>query len=679
MSRPRPFARSILLILLGILVMVPDPVGAGPAGCTPGEGGCVPTPAQCASGEYNGLWAGDAPDRLAVCLGGAGHIVQYSAGDVSTPCGAVIVADQVVLGSWDDPNRCFVDPVAAPEAAGSRFEGAARGPRGAVASPSALASAVGLAVLNRGGNAMDAAAATAFALGVTRPEWSGLGGGGYLVWRGRRGDVAALDFRTAAPAAAEPTSLEGPGLHRIGTGHRTVAVPGLVDGMARAIARYGRRSFANAVRPAELLARNGVVVTPEMANAYLWATWGALVPQLGAVPQPFPAAGDSARLRRYPAAAEIYLQNGVLPYPPGSVLVQTDMADTLKRLAEKGPREFYEGRIARLIAEEMERSRQAPEQGLMTFEDLASYRAIWQKPIRGSYRGRQVIVAPPSTSGGIVTLETLNILEGFDLRGMGHASAPALHLVAEAKKIAWADRMAYVGDPAYVDVPTRTLVSKAYAAKRRTEIRMDAAGTYEPGLGGPAPAPAPAMAGHTAHLSVVDAEGNAVALTTSIGALHGSAVVAPGTGFLLNDDLGNLGVPGSADQIEGGKRPVSSMSPTIVVRDGTPLLVVGGAGATFIPMGVISAIVGMVDFGMPIDLAVDAARIEAFECCQAFIEDARIPQEALAALESWGHELFRGGEYGPAPLVQAVGIDPPTRARSATSDPREERGAFAQR
>lgn len=680
-SHRLPPIRVAVLVLLVAGALAPAAHAPAAEGCTPGENGCVPTPAQCASGEYTGLWQGDAPDRLAVCVGAAGHVAHYAGGDAGTPCGSVILADQVVLGGWGDPNTCYVEPTAAPEQAGSRFAPAVRGSRGAVASPSLLASAAGLSVLKQGGNAMDAAAATAFALSVTRPEWSGLGGGGYLVWRGRRGAVAALDFRSAAPAAADPQSLEGQGLHRVGTGHRVVAVPGLVDGMARAIARYGRRSFASAVGPAERLAREGIVVTPEIADSYLSYTWDELIPELGAVPQPVPATFGIARLRRYPASAEIYLQNGITPYQPGSILVQEDMARTFRLLAERGPREFYEGSIARLIAEEMDRSRSMPEQGLMTLEDLKSYRAVWRTPLRGSYRGHDLIVAPPSTSGGIVTLETLNILEGFDLRKLGHSSDEALHVVVEAKKIAWADRTAYVGDPAYVKVPTRKLISKAYAAQRRREIRMDEARAYEPGLGegGSAATSAAAVAGHTAHLSVVDAEGNAVALTTSIGSLHGSAVVAPGTGFLLNNDMGNLGAPGSPDQIEGGKRPVSSMSPTIMLRNGRPVLVVGGAGAVTIPMGVISAIIGMVDYGMGIDLAVDAARIDAFACCQAFVEDGRIAADSLTALEDRGHELTRLGEYGFTPLIQAVGIDPRTNQRLATSDPRNERGAFAQR
>ena len=356
---------------------------------------------------------------------------------------------------------------------------------------------------------MDATVSTLFAMGVSRPQSCGMGGGGFLVYRSKRGRSAALDFRETAPAAFTPGTLQREGLHQRFTGHLTIGVPGVVRGMARALRRFGTISLARAIRPAERMARRGITVTPALSSAM---------------------AQNASRLKLFPAAARQYLVDGERPYAPNSLLRQPDMARSLSLIRRKGPHAFYRGRIARLIAAEMDRARGNPIEGdasMMTRSDLRGYRAKWRRPLVGSFRGRGIVAMPPPTSGGIAVLEMLNILEGFDLKGMGQSSADALHLIAESQKLAWSDRNTYVGDPDFVNVPTGTLISKDYADRRRGLIDGSHAGAFGPGVG--------PYGGSTTHISVIDRRGNTVAVTCTIEQEFGSAVVAPGTGFLLNN------------------------------------------------------------------------------------------------------------------------------------------------
>lgn len=320
----------------------------------------------------------------------------------------------------------------------------------------------------------------------------------------------------------------------------------------------------------------------------------------------------------------------------------------------------------------------------MTAADLASYRPVWREALLGTYRGREILAVPPPTSGGILVLEVLNLLEGFDLPArhrtdFRHSSANHLHLLAEAKKIAVADRNAYVADPAHVDVPTERLVSKEYAAARRSEIDLHAARDYPagffPGLNPRPPGTRPAGAS-THHISVVDAAGNAVAVTCTVEQRHGSAIVVPGTGILLNNQLTDFDGPGAANEVSPGKRPRSSMSPVVVVDGGRPALVLGAPGGPRIPMGVASVISNVVDYGMDPALAVDVARVDAERCCTVELEDARVPVAERRALVRRGHRIEGRGEYHPlfVPLVQVTGIDGAGRT-FAVSDPRYDRGA----
>ena len=546
---------------------------------------------------------------------------------------------------------------------GGRFRAAVQSRGGVVATESAAAARVGRGVLRAGGNAIDAAVATTFAIGVARPQSCGIGGGGFLVYRSAGGRAATLDFRETAPVAVTPTTFAGPGPHRTFTGHRTVGVPGTVAGMAAALDRFGTISLAEAVSPAAELARRGTTV-PQSLSADM--------------------ASNAARLRLFPESARLFLAAGGAPHPAGARLRQPALAGTLALVGREGPAAFYRGRVAERIVASMGTAAQqlAGDVGLMTRADLAAYRAKWRPPLVGSYRGRTVIAMPPPTSGGIATLEMLNLLEGFDLRSAGQASADELHLIAESQKIAFADRGAYVGDPDFVRVPAAVLTSKPYAARRRAEIDRARAKTYRPGDVG---AKAARAAGgdlnpraSTTHISVVDATGNAVAVTCTIEQSFGSAVTAPGTGVLLNNELTDFSDPGSANEPRGGKRPRSSISPTIVVEGGRPALAVGGAGGVRIIMGSLFAVVNRIDFGQDVAHAVDGERIDA-NGPRLTIEDRRVAPTALTDLQVRGHALAGVGEYDARPRVQAVGVDPRTGLGLGVSDPRADFGTLANR
>lgn len=553
---------------------------------------------------------------------------------------------------------------------GSRYRPAVTSPYGVVVSASPDASAAGIGVLAGGGNAVDAAVATVFAVGVVAQESCGVGGGGFLLYRSPDGTAAVLDFRETAPAALAP-SFEAAPRRFPGSGHQVVGVPGTVAGMAAVVQRYGTVPFGRLVGPAIDLADRGVRHTPFQIDVL---------------------EASRERLRSYDEARRLYLDDGEVPepYPAGRPRAQADLARTLRTLAAEGPDAFYRGPIAAAIVAEMERSQAAGgpegERGVMTAADLASYRPRWRDPLRGRYRGREVLAVPPPTAGGVMVLELLNLLEGFDLPARRHrdfrpGSANHLHVLAEAKKIVAADRHAYVADPAYVDVPTDRLVSKAYAGGRRADIDLGRAKDHGAGTFAgftPRPPGSGRTGASTHHISVVDAAGNAVAVTCTVEQRYGSAVVVPGTGILLNNQLTDFDEPGTANEVAPGKRPRSSMSPVMVVEDGRPALVVGAPGGLRIPMGVATVISNVVDFGMDPALAVDVARVEAERCCTIELEDARVPPREQRELQRRGHTIERRGEYHPrfVPLVQVAGIRPDGR-RFAASDPRYDRGDAA--
>jgi gamma-glutamyltranspeptidase / glutathione hydrolase len=425
---------------------------------------------------------------------------------------------------------------------------------GMVVTQEKIASRVGADVLRRGGNAVDAAVATGFALAVTYPRAGNLGGGGFMVIHSReRGEDITIDYRETAPAATTPTIFLGPdGKPDIAKSRDSalgIGVPGSVAGLSLALEKYGSGKFtlAELLKPAIALARDGFVVTDDVADA---------------MPE------ERGRLARWPSAIKIFSGKDGAALKDGDLLVQADLATTLSAISEQGPRGFYQGPVAEKLVKGI-----GDAGGIMTLDDLKSYQPIIRAPMRGTYRGYDIVSMPLPSSGGVVLLETLNILEGFPMGEMKQGSAPSLHVLIEAMKRAYADRARYLGDPAFVKVPVATLTSKDYAAKQRASIDLDRATPWTDALS----ALPPHEGDNTTHFSVVDSAGNAVSNTYTLNFNYGVGLVAEGTGVLLNNELDDFtaapgasnafGLVGFEANLPGpGKRPLSSMSPTIVLR-----------------------------------------------------------------------------------------------------------------
>jgi gamma-glutamyltranspeptidase / glutathione hydrolase len=539
---------------------------------------------------------------------------------------------------------------------GSRFTPVVQSRFGAVASESMPASRAGIEVLEKGGNAVDAAVTAAFALGVTLPQLCGLGARGFLLYRSARGAAGVIDFDATAPAAMTATTLgtTPDGIDQEDLGRLVVGVPGTVAGLATALEKLGTISLRQAIAPAEKLAREGFPVGAELAAHIAFAV-------------------DSLRL--FPNAAAIMLKSDGTPYAEGEILVQSDYARSLRLIAALGPRGFYRGPIARLIVQEMKGPGTGlpGDVGILTAEDLATYRPIWRAPLVSSYRGKTVLSAPPPADG-VEAIEALNILERFDVGALGASSVAELHLMAEAQKMALVDAETYVADPAFTPVPTSQLTSKSYAEQRAALFDPASAQTYSPGLG--TNGNAQSIGGtSTTHVSVLDRWGNAVSLTFSLGLLFGSGVVPAHAGFFLNEI--DFDLPGFPDEAAGGKRPAVTHAPTIVTDGNGSVLVVGVAGGGAIPQAVVSTIVNVFDFGMDPARAVDAERIRCFEDL-CLVEGARISPQTLDTLSGYGHDLVDVGEYGDAPAVGVAEIVGLARDRmfSAAADPRGDQGAL---
>lgn len=497
--------------------------------------------------------------------------------------------------------------------------------RGMVVTEAPLASAVGAAVLRDGGNAVDAAVATVFALSVVYPAAAGLGGGSFLVVRMADGETVTLDFREVAPlAASRDMYLDASGEVTDGglVGHRASGVPGTVAGLWEAHQRYGSLPWSRLVAPAIRLAEDGFRLD-SMQALYV--------------------AGHAPRLARYPASAAVYLPNGTPP-ERGDLLRNRDLAATLRRIEERGAAGFYQGETADLLVAEMQRGG-----GLITHDDLLRYRSRWREPITFQYRGYSVISMPPPSSGGITLAIIAGILEGHSLSELGWHDVRSVHLTSEAMRRAFADRNHYLGDPDFVSVPRDQLLSSAHAAQRGSSISPDRATPsmeVVPGFGaGP-------EGQNTTHISVVDEEGNLVALTSSLNVGYGSAITVQGAGFLLNNQMDDFtarpGAPnwsglvqGEANAIEPGKRPLSSMTPTIVLdRDGRPLLVTGGSGGPFIISAVFQVLSNVVDFRMAGPAAVGAPRFHHQHLPdRLFLEQGGFSADLQTALEALGHSV----------------------------------------
>jgi gamma-glutamyltranspeptidase/glutathione hydrolase len=531
---------------------------------------------------------------------------------------------------------------------------------GMVATQEKRATRVGVEILKAGGNAVDAAVAVGFALAVTHPQAGNIGGGGFmLVHLASRNETIAIDYRETAPAAmtrdvfldhkgdADPAKSRDSALG--------VGVPGTVAGLALAHEKYGSGKFtlAQLVAPATTLAREGFAVDDDLADS---------------LPRAQP------RLARWPAAAKIFLR-GDRALTRGDRLVQEDLAASLQAIAEGGPRAFYEGPLAGKMIAALTASG-----GIMTLDDLKSYQAIERPAVRGNYRGYQVASMPPPSSGGVHLLQILNILEGFGLRGSGSGSAATLHLMIEAMKPAYADRAEFLGDPAFVKVPVAGLISKRYADGQRATIDPERA---RPAQAIRAGNPAAHEGDNTTHYSVVDREGNAVANTYTLNFSYGLGLVAEGTGILLNNELDDFaakaGVPNAYGLVGGdanapgpGKRPLSSMSPTIVLRDGRVFLVTGTPGGSRIITMVLQVILNVIDHQMNVAEAITAPRIHhQWLPDQAFAERGFSP-DTLRLLEQKGHKVVTGATFGSANsiLVTPEGL-------TGAADPRQ-RGTLAE-
>jgi gamma-glutamyltranspeptidase / glutathione hydrolase len=534
-------------------------------------------------------------------------------------------------------------------------------PHGMVVSVHELASRAGVDAMQSGGNAIDAAVATAFVLAVVHPQAGNLGGGGFMLIRSADGAAHFIDFREKAPAAATENMYldkQGNVIENMSLiGYKAAGVPGSVAGLTYAQKKYGKLPLARVMAPAIKLAQEGFTLAWEDADDL-----------------------KDADLTRFPESRRIFQNNGKL-FKSGDVLKQPELARTLERIA-KNPDDFYHGNLAREIAAAVQKGG-----GLITAEDLAKYEVKEREPIRGTYRGYEIISAPPPSSGGIVLVETLNMLEGFDLKKTGNCSAESIHLMSEAYRRSFFDRAEFLGDPDFAKLPVATLIDKRYAnawsesitATRASSSKdlkrpefsnldRDAAlrvpNAYEPQ--------------NTTHYSVVDPDGTAVAVTTTLNDSFGSKVTLDGLGFLLNDEMDDFaskqGVPntygliqGPANAIAPGKRPLSAMTPTIVLKDGKLYLVVGAEGGPTIITNVAATIISVIDNGLNIQEAVNAPRFHHQWIPDRIDLEDRISPDTVRLLRSKGHEIRLLHFWGDAECIM---IEPETGERLGASDGR---------
>jgi gamma-glutamyltranspeptidase / glutathione hydrolase len=536
-----------------------------------------------------------------------------------------------------------------------------------------LASRAGAGIMQAGGNAVDAAVATGFALAVVHPPAGNLGGGGFMLIRLADGKAHFIDYREKAPAAATRTMyLDAQGNVIEGAseyGYKAIAVPGSVAGMVYAEQKYGKLTLAQVMAPAIRLARDGYALTWEEARDMR----------------------DDKHLGQFPESKRVFQRDGDF-YKSGEIFRQPNLARTLERIAAK-PADFYHGDLARELAAAMQKGG-----SLITAADLAQYEVKEREPVHGTYRGYEILSAPPPSSGGTVLIESLNILEGYDLAKMQSRSAQSVHFTTEAFRRAFYDRAEFMGDPDYSKIPVAQLIDKRYASAWRESISPGAASPSKE-LKRPAvfseleqyaaahPAPVlPPEHPHTTHYSVVDAEGNAVSVTTTINDWFGSRVTAEGLGFLLNDEMDDFsakpGVPnadgliqGEANSIGPGKRPLSSMSPTIVARDGKTFLVLGSPGSSKIITTVANVLMGVVDYGMNIQEAVNAPRFHNQWLPDILNVERPFSSDTVALLKKMGYNVQIGLHDGAyvSPYwsdAECIEIDPESGERLGASDGR---------
>ncbi len=501
------------------------------------------------------------------------------------------------------------------------------------------AARIGVDILRRGGNAVDAAVAVGFALAVTLPRAGNLGGGGFMLIRlAKEQKTIALDYRETAPAATtadvflNPQGLADP--YKSRDSGLAVGVPGTVAGLAYAHAHYGsgKLALADLIAPAIALARDGFIVEDDLADS---------------LPR-------NSRLRRYASSRAIFLRADGKDFERGDRLVQSDLANTLEAIAQNGARAFYEGRIAESIVKAVRN-----EGGRMTAADLADYRPVERPALAGTYRGHDILAMPPPSSGGVHLIELLNVLEAYDLASLGAGSADAIQIEAEAMKIAFADRAEYLGDPAFTNIPVAALISKKYAAELRKGISLERA---RPAADVRRVDPAPLEGDQTTHFSVMDRDGNAVANTYTLNFSYGLGLVAEGTGVILNNELDDFaakpgapnafGLVGGAANAPGpNKRPLSSMTPTIVMKDGKVALVTGSPGGPRIITTVLGMLLGVIDFNMNVAEATDQPRIHHQWLPDELRVERGLSPDTIRLLRAKGQNVVEGSAMGSTATI----------------------------
>jgi len=529
---------------------------------------------------------------------------------------------------------------------------------GMVVSSDRIASEVGIDVMRNGGNAIDAAVATAFAMAVTLPGAGNVGGGGFLVYHGSDGTVTAFDFREKAPSAATETMfLDKNGNIKNDSNHEgllSVGVPGTVAGLVLAHKRLGSKPWAELIEPSIRLAQKGFPVNRSLHRSMAYFR---------------------SKFLEHGSTAKVFFKSDGSLYEFGEIWKQPDLANTLTRIQRKGRDGFYKGKTADLIVKFMKKNG-----GLITKKDLAQYEAVEREPIHGSYRGYDIFSMPPPSSGGVALIEMLNILEGFNLAEMGHNSALYLHILTEAMRYAFADRARYLGDPDFnPNMPIDRLISKDFAEGLRNGIQL-----YRASKSRPEDVVQSHESEQTTHFSVVDAQGNAVSLTYTLEAWFGSKIVAEGTGFLLNNEMGDFNpIPGHTDEtgligtspnlVKPEKRMLSSMTPTIVAIGGKPVLVIGTEGGRKIINGVLQVILNIFDFQMNIAEAISAGRIH-----HEWLPDVTLIEQRATTLDSqrlykmMGHKIRQVTSLN---TMMGIIIDYEKQLYFGTSDPRDQASA----
>lgn len=499
------------------------------------------------------------------------------------------------------------------------------GENGVVSTGKYEATKIGVDIIKAGGNAVDAAVAVGFALGVCEPQSSGIGGGGFMTLRLANGETVFLDFREVAPSAAEPSMWQKDESGKIvgeekKWGGKSIGVPGEVKGLLYALENYGTMSREEVMNPAIELAKDGYEVSA-ILNRDINDSFNFIL--------------------EYPEICKIYLNEG-LPYQTGDVIKNPDLAATLELIRNEGESAFYSGPLAETIVQAAQDAG-----GSMTMEDLANYEIAIREPVKGTYRGYEIISSGPPSSGGTHVIEMLNIMENFDVASMEVNSPEYIHMLSEVYKEAFADRSKYMGDPAFLDLPINGLTSKEYAKELYEKIDMEKAQDYEEGD------PWPYESDQTTHYSIMDKEGNMVAVTKTVNHVFASGVVAPGTGVLLNDQMDDFDFgDGLANSVAGNKKPLSSMSPTLVLKDGKPVMSIGAPGGVRIFGGVVQVISKYIDHKMDIQEAIDSPRIH--DAFGDLLIEGRIGSDVVKALEEMGHKVTVEDEWVSYPCVQAV-------------------------